>query len=308
MEAPRILPYRTPFDYTELKHYVDIFSQRYQFLSITSLGESILGNGIPVLLLGHGKKHIFYVGAHHGMEWITSVLLMRFVNDFCETLAAGKSVYRIPPEAFCMQYTIHVIPMLNPDGVGYQIHGVNPENPIRDRVLAMNGGNTDFTHWQANARGVDLNHNYDAGFQEYKQLEIQNGISGGAPTRFSGETPESEPEVASLCNYIRFHEQRKLILTLHTQGEEIFYQSGGITPTGASVVAHRISRLSGYRLSEASGLSSYGGLTDWCVRTLDIPSLTLECGRGVNPLPLSDYFPIYASLREALFTAPLSLS
>ena len=53
----------------------------------------------------------------------------------------------------------------------------------------------DFTHWQANARGVDLNHNYDAGFLEYKQIEAEQGILGGGPTRYSGECPESEPEV-----------------------------------------------------------------------------------------------------------------
>ena len=49
----------------------------------------------------------------------------------------------------------------------------------------MNGGSEDFTRWQANVRGVDLNHNYDAGFDAYKQLEPSLGITGGGPTRQS---------------------------------------------------------------------------------------------------------------------------
>ena len=303
-EEPRILNYRTPLDHRELTRVTDLFAGRYPFLSVTSLGTSILGRSIPVLILGQGSRKVLYVGAHHGMEWLTSVLLLRFVNEFCEYYREGKSLYRVPLPVFWERFTLHVVPMLNPDGVDYQIHGPAPDNPLYDRVLAMNGGSTDFTHWQANARGVDLNHNYDAGFAEYKRLEAEQGIGCGAPTRYSGQEPESEPEVSGLCGYIRFHENFRLVLTLHTQGEEIYYRSGGKTLPGTYAAARKISSLCGYRLSEAEGLASYGGLTDWCIRSLGIPALTLECGKGVNPLPLSGFFPIYARLREVLFTAP----
>ena len=303
-EEPRILNYRQPLDYRELTRITDLLANRYPFLSVTSLGTSILGKSIPVLILGQGPSHILYIGAHHGMEWLTSVLLLRFVNEFCEFYQAGKTIYRVSLPVFWEHFTLHVIPMLNPDGVDYQINGVSPENPLYSRVLAMNGGSDDFTHWQANARGVDLNHNYDAGFQEYKQLEAEQGIGCGAPTRYSGQEPESEPEVKGLCNYIRFHDHIRLILTLHTQGEEIYYRSGGKTLPGTCAAARKISSLCGYRLSEAEGLASYGGLTDWCIRSCAIPALTLECGKGVNPLPLSGFFPIYARLRETLFVAP----
>ena len=39
------------------------------------------------------------------------------------------------------------------------------------RGLKYNQQSDDFSHWQANARGVDLNHNYDSGFYEYKKIE-----------------------------------------------------------------------------------------------------------------------------------------
>lgn len=303
-EEPRILNYHTPLDYQELIRTVDLLAQRYPFLSVTGLGASILGKSIPVFVLGKGERNIIYVGAHHGMEWLTSVLLLRFVNEFCEYYQAGKTLYRVSLPFFWEHCTLHVVPMLNPDGVDYQIHGVSPEQPMYQRVLGMNGGSDDFSHWQANARGVDLNHNYDAGFDEYKALEAEQGIPCGAPTRYSGQEPESEPEVKGLCNYIRFHENIRLIMTLHTQGEEIYYRSGGKTLPGTYAAARKISSLCGYRLAEAEGLASYGGLTDWCIRSRNIPALTLECGRGVNPLPLSGFFPIYARLRKVLFTAP----
>lgn len=303
-EEPRILNYPQPLDYHELTRAVNLFAERYPFLSISSIGTSILGRSIPVFVLGQGTRNVIYVGTHHGMEWITSVLLLRFVNEFCEYYQRAKTVYKVSLPVLWDRYTLHVIPMLNPDGADYQINGISHENPLYSRVLSMNGGSNDFTHWQANARGVDLNHNYDAGFDEYKQLEAEQGIPCGAPTRYSGQAPESEPEVKGLCNYIRYLENIRLILTLHTQGEEIYYKSGGKILPGSHAAARKVSALSGYRLSEAEGLASYGGLTDWCIQSCNIPALTLECGKGVNPLPLSDFFPIYARLRETLFVAP----
>ena len=293
-----------PFDHQRLMDALNHMTMEYRGLGIGYLGESILGKGIPMITLGHGKKEILYVGAHHGMEWITSLLLTRFLKDFWEILFHSQSVYGLSMEQLCKSYTIYVIPMLNPDGVEYQIHGVEESNPLYDRVLQMNQGSLDFSHWQANARGVDLNHNYDAGFAEYKKLEAENQILGGAPTRYSGEAPESEPEVASLCNFIRFHENLCGVLTLHTQGEEIFYQNTPQTASKTYTVAKKLSLLSGYSLSQATGMASYGGLSDWCAQDVGIPSFTMECGHGKNPLPISDAFPIYARLRKLFFLFP----
>ncbi len=299
-----VLSYQKPFDHQQLMDSLNHLTMRYPDLGIGYLGESILGRGIPLITLGNGKKELLYVGAHHGMEWITSVILTRFLNDFWEIFFHNGSVYGISLRQLCQSYTLYIIPMLNPDGVEYQIHGVEPSNPLYDRVMQMNHGSDCFSTWQANARGVDLNHNYDAGFEAYKKLEQESGILCGAPTRYSGEAPESEPEVGYLCNFIRFHENLQGILTLHTQGEEIFYQSGGKCPEKSQRIAKKLAFLSGYKLSNAEGLASYGGLTDWCLQKRKLPAFTLECGRGKNPLPLSDYFPIYAKLRKLFFSFP----
>ena len=295
------------FDHEALTEAISELCERFDFLSYNYLGNSILGRGIPLLTVGKGAREVLYIGAHHGMEWITSLVLTRFLWELCDAYAKGHKPYRISLELLLQTHTLHVVPMLNPDGVEYQIHGVKEDNPLFDRLKTMNQGSESFSKWQANARGVDLNHNYDAGFSEYQIWQCKNGIGGGAPTRFCGETPESEPEVASLCNFIRFHDRLRGVMTLHTQGREIYYKSDGKAPRKASAVAQRLASLCGYRLAEASGPAAYGGLTDWCVRKLDLPSFTLECGKGVNPLPLSAFFSIYRDLRQALFCFPLLL-
>ncbi|MBQ9773467.1 MAG: M14 family metallocarboxypeptidase [Clostridia bacterium] len=296
-----------PFDHAALLRFLDAAQERFPFCERLYLGNSILERPIPMLRIGTGARQVLYVGAHHGMEWITSALLCRFLWELCEAIEAQRRLCALYPAELCQSYTLYILPMLNPDGVEYQIHGLHAENPLYERVLEMNGGSTDFSHWQANARGVDLNHNYDAGFAEYKRLEAAAGILQGAPTRYSGECPESEIEVSLLCNFIRFQEHLCGVMTLHTQGEEIFYRSGGVTLPKSTVTARRLSALTGYRESHAEGLASYGGLTDWCVQKLSIPAFTLECGKGCNPLPFDDLPSIYLRLRNALVAFPTIL-
>ena len=294
------------FDYTALMEHVHRLADTYPFLTLSYIGTSILDRAIPILHIGSGKRRVLYVGAHHGMEWITSLVLTRFLEELCEIIKTKRRVCGIYPCDLLEGYTLSVIPMLNPDGVEYQIHGVDEDNPLRDRVLEMNGGSEDFSAWQANARGVDLNHNYDAGFAEYKQLERENGIKKGAPTRYSGECAESEPEVAALCNLIRFSAPWRGVMTLHTQGEEIFAPPCKEGRSNA-VTAEKLSNLTGYRLVRAEGLAAYGGMSDWCAEKLSIPSFTMECGRGKNPLPTSQFSSIYSTVRAALFLFPTIL-
>jgi g-D-glutamyl-meso-diaminopimelate peptidase len=237
------------------------------------------------------------------MEWITSLVLLRFVNEFCEDIKHNLRIGSVFPHYIARVYTIYVVPMLNPDGVNYQIHGIEGDNPLYERVLKMNGGCEDLTHWQANARGVDLNHNYNAGFWEYKEIEKETGIENGAPGKYSGEAPESEPETAALCNLIRCSASMSGVLTLHTQGEEIFYQKTLASSKSAGIAKH-LAALCGYRLSSATGSAAYGGLTDWCVASQNIPAFTVECGRGKNPLPQTAFSSIYCRLRQMLFSFP----
>ena len=300
----KIIDYPLPTDHAFLMAVIEEFAMRYGDLEITMLGQSILGRKIPILRLGRGKKKVLYIGAHHGMEWITCAVLLRFVNEYCELLCGGGRVDGLSVASLDDARSIYVIPMLNPDGVEYALHGIEEDNPLYERAFSMNGQSMDFSHWQANARGVDLNHNYNAGFAEYKRLEEKSGILGGAPTRFSGESPESEPEVGYLCNFVRFHDDFAMALTLHTQGEEIYYTSGGIAPPKGEQIGAKLASLCGYSLSKPDGMAAYGGFTDWFIREFDRPSFTVECGKGENPLPLSDLPMMYLRLRKMLFAAP----
>ncbi|MBQ7172728.1 MAG: M14 family metallocarboxypeptidase [Clostridia bacterium] len=286
-------------DYKELLARTEKLEEENPLLSFGYLGTSLLGRGIPMLTLGRGRLEVLYVGTHHALEWLTSDLLLRFLEEAKDPGTRRVSGVSIAELFECVKF--YVVPMLNPDGVEYVFHGISDDNPIKERVLAMNGGSKTFSSWQANGRGVDLNHNYNDCFSEY---QAASGIQSGAPTRFAGEEPESEPEVAYLCGFLRHHPKIRGVLSFHTQGEVIYYQSRGVMLPSSLRIAKRMEAVSGYRLERAEGLSSYGGLTDWCLRTMKIPAFTIECGRGENPLPKSELKKIYSDLRTLLYLFP----
>ena len=294
-------------DYRTVSAFLDRLCLKYPFVTLTQLGESLCGRSIPLVALGSpaAAKSVLYVGAHHASEWITASVLLRFIGEYCKAYESGGKMYRTDMGYLFEKRRIFVVPVLNPDGVELQMHGVPSDFPLRERVLKMNGASEDFTHWQSNARGVDLNHNYNARFAEYKELEQSLGIVPGAG-KYSGEYPESEPEVAALCRLLRIDGSVRCLLTLHSQGEEIYYGDDAAPPQSRTV-GRMISRMSGYRLMQTDGTASYGGLTDWFVREFGKCAFTLECGRGQNPLPMKDAFGIYASLREVLFSLPLAV-
>ena len=291
----------------ELKEILDGLTQKYEEFSYSYLGMSLLSRPIPIITLGDKRatKSVLYVGTHHATENICTNILLRLINDYFCAYKNFKQLYSINSRYLYKMRKIHIIPMLNPDGVEYRLNGIDATNPLYQRVLKYNENETDFSKWNANARGVDLNHNYNAGFTEYKQLERERGILPGK-SKYSGEFPESEPEVSALCNFIRFNQEEiQGVISLHTQGEEIYYTSGDIIPKKSKHIAEIISKMTGYKLSIPEDTACYGGLTDWLIREMDIPAFTLECGLGQNPLDIASVKSIYARIKELLFTFPI---
>ena len=238
------------------------------------IGRSVLGRSIEALKIGKGRGRVAIFGTHHALESITANVLYAFVYIMLSGNGRELILGDCDRGLFLSMYTYFIIPCLNPDGVELRYHGEG-ETLLSDRQRRMSGG--DYSSWQANGRGVDLNHNYDFGFAEYKEIERERGIMPGA-SLYSGEYPESEPETHAAAAFVRALAP-KAVVSLHTQGEEIFY-----SPTAAARGAARMAELTGYRLSMPTDTAAYGGLCDYTGGVLGIPSFTLELGRGKNPL------------------------
>lgn len=261
------------------------------------VGKSVLGRKIFAIPIGNKPNNILYVGTVHGMEWITSHILFKFCEDILKAQENGESLFGIEISKMLTTRGAYIVPFLNPDGAQLQTQGKSSAHQYGDELAKLCDG--DFTHWQANARGIDLNHNFNAGFKILKEMELAEGITGPCPTKYGGEYPVSEPETKSIVNFI-MKKDIKTLYAFHSQGEEIYYKYGENTPKESALIANLLGQYCGYDVLEPVGTASHGGLKDWFIEYFGRSGFTFEVGKGKNPLDIKEFHSIYNKLKEAL--------
>lgn len=269
--------------------------EKFNFLRRGTIGRSLCGREITALTIGNRLSPVLYAAAFHGSEWLNCLILLRFAEEVCEAYRSksrpeGTDVYKILQKRGLM-----IIPCVNPDGVEIALRGSSScvkYKKLIDSVCA------DHRNWQANARGIDLNHNFNAGFRELKKLERENGITSPAPTRYGGEAPFSEPETIALGN-LCLRRRFSSAIAFHSQGREVYcaYKN---TPRRSIKLGETFASLSGYRVALPEKLATGGGFKDWMIGYLKTPAITVETGKGKNPLPLKCFLPEYERIRKAL--------
>lgn len=292
-----------PYTYRVLKDDLLRLRREYPQAEVGSIGKSVWGSELYYVRLGTGRNKIMYNGAHHGMEWITAAMLIRFAEDFLRSLRDGSSLRGFNTAALSRRCSLYLVPMVNPDGVQLAAEGIPPrlDRFEKQKLLRMNGS-ADFTHWQANARGVDLNHNYDAAWQTSKAMEREYGVYAPCATRFSGQKPESEPESRALADFTRRY-GFSLSIAFHSQGKVIYHGFMGKEPPDSRKIARAFTKISPYRIDKTEGIASYGGFKDWFVDKFNRPAFTVEVGEGTNPLPPEALPQIYAETLPILLGA-----
>lgn len=194
------------------------------------IGYSFYGKEIFAFHIGSpvGRQFISTY-AIHGREWITARLAVKHIKRGVKKGGGW------------------VIPLVNPDGA-----------KISQTVKPM---------WKANARGVDLNCNFDA---DWGSGRLNTAERGGE--NCIGDYPFSEAETAALRDFT-LKIRPFVTLSFHTKGEEIYWQYDG---AGDSSGAQILSSATGYESKIIYG--SAGGYKDWCIKKLGIPAYTIECG------------------------------
>lgn len=118
-----IVPTNISYSYSILQINLDTLIRLYPFLEIGNAGFSVHGNAIPYVRIGTGPKEVFYSGSYHANEWITSPVLMKFLADYCYSYQNNLNFYNVRARDLYNSTSIYIIPMVNPDGVGFKIIG-----------------------------------------------------------------------------------------------------------------------------------------------------------------------------------------
>lgn len=120
-----IVPTNVAYNSYILNSNLNTLYRKFPFLDIKSVGVSNLGNPINIIRLGTGNKKIFYSASFHANEWITSVLLMKFIEDYCNAYVSNSKIYNYSVQDLFNSCSIHIMPMVNPDGVNLVTGNIN---------------------------------------------------------------------------------------------------------------------------------------------------------------------------------------
>ncbi|WP_421102036.1 M14 family metallopeptidase [Sporosarcina psychrophila] len=282
----RLINGKQNFDYDIMMNDIRRLLAVYPFLQTAPIGNSVLKREIPEILVGSGTKRVHYNASFHANEWITTPIILTFLNDYLLSLTNQTTIRGLFTFPFYQQTTLSIVPMVNPDGVNLVLNGPPANEPWRSRVVELNNGSLDFSDWKANIRGVDLNDQFPANWDR----ERARNPKYPGPRDYGGERPLSEPEAIAIADLTRRRDFAR-VLALHTQGEVIYWGYENLEPPESEVLVNEFSRVSGYESVQT--IESYAGYKDWFIQEWRRPGFTVELGSGKNPLPLDQFDEIY---------------
>ena len=196
-------------------------TQHPDLISLTTLGTSTRGRTIPLIALTnqtktHAERAVLFTGAVHGSEVVGTEAILTFLATTLEQYAHNVTFRELVGSTI-----IYLIPMLNPDGV--------EAGKMTD----------DYRLARRNAAGVDLNRNFP---WKWKLA----GSNSTSSYEYHGSKPLSEPESASLYNFVNSH-KLNIILNCHSGlSPRLIYPSGSANGTLYNTMARTIYALTGY--------------------------------------------------------------
>ena len=277
------------------QEYLRKIAGKYPFAKLEEVGVTDFQRPIWMLTIGTGKRHVLFTAAHHANEWITALVLLKYAEDLAEAIHTEGILYGQRAKELAEAVTIHLIPMVNPDGVDLVTGAIAPEDPqyMDAKRLAENYPAIPFPQgWKANILGVDLNLNYPAGWLQAREIKFSQGFTTPGPRDYVGRSPLNQMETQSLAELTEKLDP-DLVLAYHSQGKEIYWKFKDIFVPGAKELGEVMARVSGYALADTPYESAFAGYKDWFIQRFRRPGYTVEVGSGENPLPLSQFPEIY---------------
>ena len=252
------------------------------FSGACSIGKTELGHDIFCFSIGGGRIRAVFSAAYHGLEYLTSAALLEFASEY------------VSMKKYHDRIGVYFIPMVNPDGVDIAVNGLDPQNTMHQELI-KNVGILDFTKvWQANAAGVDINHNFNANWDSIS--------SSPAPSKYGGKYPHSERETQAMAKLLSII-QPELFIAFHSQGKEIYYDFNGMESERSEKTAKAIARKCGYKAGHPAGTAVFGGAKDWYLQEYHKQAFTVELGMGKNPLPHSQLYEMSRDVKKICIAA-----
>lgn len=290
------------YTYEYMVSDIQRLQQQYgSLMTVQVIGQSLDGRDIYDIIVGNpsAQRSLLIQGGLHAREYMNPLLVMKQM-ELCLTYYNTATIDNYSLSSLLSNTNIHFIPMSNPDGTTISQLGIDGIRSEDLRQTILNSYQFDLSTgrvaasldsylriWKSNARGVDLNHNFDAGW-----AGLMNDPGQPSFSNYRGPMAASEPETQALVN-VTLNNPIKATLSYHSMGSILYWDYALNMKRGESQqLANIISGVTGYRLMPSTG---GGGYKDWAQSKFNpIPGITLEVGTVSCPLPITQYPLIWA--------------
>ena len=113
---------------------------------------------------------------------------MKFIEDYCNTYVSNSKIYNYSVQDLFNSCSIYIMPMVNPDGVNLVTGNINKkfsEYIVIVLILLVIFQIYFFpSGWKANIKGIDLNLQFPANWEQAKQIKYSQGFTRTSSTRF----------------------------------------------------------------------------------------------------------------------------
>lgn len=290
-----VVSFDVQYSYAFVQLVLDGLLARYPFLVQETIGGSVLGRQIQSVRIGTGTTQVGYNASHHANEWITTPVLLRFLEEYSAAYASGGAVAGQVAAELYQRTSLYLVPLVNPDGVDLVTGAIRPGDRAYEQAKALSTFYPSIpfpSGWKANIAGTDLNLGYPAGWEEARSIKFAQGYTRPGPRDYVGSAPLAEPENQAMAAFTRNH-AFQLTLSYHTQGRVIYWKYLDYEPEGSRQIAEAFSQASGYAVEDTPYSSGFAGYKDWFIQEYNLPGYTIEAGLGENPLPLAQLPEIY---------------
>ena len=299
----KIIKTNKNYTYDILKNDLLFLNYEYPFFKINNIGESTLREKIIYIKLGEGNKKLFINSSHHANEWMTSLVTMMFIEKYLK-LYNKKEYYKgYDIKELWEKVSVFIVPMVNPDGVNLCLKN---KKIINEKIYIeiWKEYENKLEDWKANIRGVDLNLNYPAGWEQAVINKRKKGIDKPGPRDYPGPNAVSEIETKNIINFTKLY-NFDMTISMHSQGQEIYYNYLNYKIDKAYEIGKKLEKVSGYLLTNPDYNSSFAGYKDWFIENFKKPGYTIEIGKGEDgkSLPLEKIEEIYGEVEEIFFMA-----
>ncbi len=286
---------------------IESLLRTYPFMRSEQLATTAFGRPVSTLVVGNGPRKVLFSAAFHGNEWITTPILLTFAAQLGEAIVSGGEIAGKNARQLKDKVTIYMVPLVNPDGVDLVTGAIDRDSPEYALATALSENYPDIPFpagWKANLLGVDLNLQFPAGWSQAREIKFMQGFTRPGPRDYVGRAPLDQVESRAMYGYTQAVAP-DLVVALHSQGEEIYWQFEDVFVPGARALGERLARVSGYALADTPYNSSFAGYKDWFIKEYRRPGYTVEVGRGENPLPVEQFPEIYRAVLPLLVEAAL---